>query len=426
VAQQRKSGFQISYVTITYRSVLLAIILVAALVAMVMYFAFPDTANRVVLSGQRSLGKVLAKMGLGSGSSTPEPGPQQAHFTNIDGTVRVKKAGGTWVQANYGLALERNDVIQTSPEGIAKVVFADGTNYTVKPGSLIVIQENFLNASQQTQVAVQVTTGTVDLATTNISQGSKSQVNVAGATMTIASESAAQVMNDPSNDEHAIRVTKGSGEVNRGQENVKMGPNEKVTFTAEVKDPMVKSKEIGPPFLIGPFDNQQVSLNPNDKGVTFYWSEVENVHAYHLKVSRNQFFSSLIFDKTVTMSQIVLKDLAEGTTYFWEVQSVGENGKESAESPRSKFTLVPKGNNGSTTIALEVGEFVQHGHSIEVRGKTEPGARVLVNGQEAVVKGDGTFFHYTNPLPIGENIITVTAQNSRGGFNNVSRPVPIQ
>jgi len=426
VAQKRKSGFQISYVTITYRSVLLAILLVAALVALVMFFAFPDTANRVVLSGQLSLGKVLAKLGLGSGSSTPEPGPQQAHFTNIDGTVRVKKASSsTWVQANYSLALEKNDVIQTSPEGIARVVFTDGTNYTVKPGSLIVIQENFLNAAQQTQVAVQVTTGTVDLATANISQGSKSQVNVAGATMTIASESAAQVMNDPGNDAHAILVKKGSGEVNRGLENVKMGPNEKVTFTAEAEK-MVKSKEIGPPFLIGPFDNQQVSLGPTDKGVTFYWSEVENVHAYHLRVSRNQFFNanSLIFDRTVTVSQIVLKDMAEGA-YYWEVQSVGENGKESAESPRSRFTLAPKGNN-NITIALEVGEFVQHGHSIEVHGRTEPGARVLVNGQEAVLKGDGTFFHFTNPLPTGENMITVTAQNSRGGFNNVSRAVTIQ
>jgi len=63
---------------------------------------------------------------------------------------------------------------------------------------------------------------------------------------------------------------------------------------------------------------------------------------------------------------------------------------------------------------------------IEVHGRTEQSARVMVNGQEAVVSSDGTFHHFTNPLPTGENVITVTAQNAKGGFNNISRPINIQ
>jgi hypothetical protein len=50
----------------------------------------------------------------------------------------------------------------------------------------------------------------------------------------------------------------------------------------------------------------------------------------------------------------------------------------------------------------------------------------MVNGQEAVVSSDGTFHHFTTQLPTGENVITVTAQNAKGGFNNISRPVNIQ
>jgi hypothetical protein len=49
-----------------------------------------------------------------------------------------------------------------------------------------------------------------------------------------------------------------------------------------------------------------------------------------------------------------------------------------------------------------------------------------VNGQEAVVASDGAFHHFTNPLPTGENVITVTAQNSKGEYNVVSKPVNIQ
>jgi len=425
VAQKRKTGFQISYVTITYRSVILTILAVAALVAVVMFFVFPDAANRVLGMGQAGVEKVLAKVGLGNGTSSgPDPGPQMAHFTNIDGVVRVKKAStNTWIQAEYGTLLEKNDVVQTSPEGMAKVVFADNTNYTVKPDSLIVIQENSLNAAQQTAVTVQVTTGTVDLATSNISQGSKSQVAVAGAVANIGSDSAVQVVNDPRNDERSFLMKRGTGEVQRGDQKETIGANEKVSFTAE-SDKMLKTKEIAPPILINPA-TPQISLAPGEKGVTFAWSQVENVRGYRLSIARNTFFSegSVVFDKTVTTDQIMLA-IPEGA-YFWKVRSIGENGKESADSPVNRFILAPKGTS-SLSIALEVGDFVQHGHMIEVRGKTEPGARVMVNGQEAVMMGDGTFRHLTNPLPAGENMITVTTQNSKGGFSNVSRAVTIQ
>lgn len=428
MAQKRKSGFQISYVTITYRSVFVGILGLLALISLTLYLAFPVAGNQAINSAQAGLNRLMNKMGLGGTASgaTVEAGPQQAHFTNIDGTVRVKKASSnTWVQADYGLALERNDVVQTSPEGIAKVVFADGTNYTVKPDSLIVIRENFLNEAKQTQVAVQVTTGTVDLATANIGPGSKSQVTFAGATANFNSDTTAEVLNDPTNDQHAIQVKKGSGDVTRGDENVKLGVYEKLTF-AEDATQMTKTKEISPPFLIGPSDNEQVSVNPAEKGVTFYWSEVQGIKNYHLSVSRNRFFTpaSVVFDKNISGSQVVLKDMAMGT-YWWQVRSMGENGKESVESPPSRFTLLPKGTDGAS-IALELGDFVQHGHSIEVKGRTEPGARVMVNGQEAVVNGDGTFRHFTNQLPTGDNMITVTAQNAKGGVNTKQQPVVIQ
>ena len=70
---------------------------------------------------------------------------------------------------------------------MAKVVFPDGTNYNLKQDSLIVIEENSANDSQQTNVAVQLTTGTVDLTTGTYTQGSKSQVIVAGAKATFLS-----------------------------------------------------------------------------------------------------------------------------------------------------------------------------------------------------------------------------------------------
>jgi glucodextranase-like protein/fibronectin type III domain protein len=426
VAQKRKSAFQISYVTITYRSVLMGMFGVLLLAGVVMYFAFPDTANKLILSGQIGLGKVFAKMGFSSGSngSTTDPGPQQAHFTNIDGNVRVRKATtNTWVVADYSLALERGDVVQTSPEGVAKVVFTDGTNYTVKPGSLITIQENSVNSAQQTKVAVQVTTGKVDLATSTLMSGSKSQVIVGDATATIASESSAEVVNNIPDDQHEILVKRGSGEVTREGQTIPLESYTKAAFNSTSKG-MIKSKVLQPPTLISPAPMQNVFVDQVNKAVNFSWAPVDNVREYRIRVSRNASFSGpVVVDDKKPSTQVLITNLQEGATYYWQVSSIGQDGKESIESETYKFTVVPK---GTGSLALEIGDLVQMGHVIEVRGHTEPNAHVMVNGQEAVVASDGAFHHFTNPLPTGENLITVTAQNAKGEVNTQTKPVTIQ
>lgn len=432
MAQFKKSGFQISYITITYRSVALAILGLIALIGIVMYFAFPDTTNRMVNSSEHLMETLLAKVGLinnpsASGSNTSETGPQQAHFTNIDGTVRVKKIStNSWINADYNVALEKGDVVQTSSLGIAKVVFTDGTNYTVKPDSLIVIQENSVNSAQQTKVAVEVTTGTVDLATSTLGHGSKSQVIVAGATATLSPETSAEVLNDPRKDEHEVVLKRGSAEVDRNGENVKLNEFEKVAFTADSPQ-MTKTKEIGPPTLIEPPNMQPVFVGNDNKPVDFSWAPVDGVKKYRVKLSRNPYFSSLVITPppVVEATQIQLSHLPEGP-YYWSVQSIGDNGRESVDSEKNRFTVIPKGDDRAT-IALELDDFSQHGHIIEVRGRTEPSARVMVNGQEvALISSDGSFHHFTAPLPTGENLITVTAQNAKGGTNTVTRKVVIQ
>jgi hypothetical protein len=76
---------------------------------------------------------------------------------------------------------------------------------------------------------------------------------------------------------------------------------------------------------------------------------------------------------------------------------------------------------------LELEPLVQHGHVLELTGKTEVGARVMVNGQEVPVIGnDGIFHYFTPPLSAGESVITITAQNAKGGVNTVQRTVVIQ
>jgi len=420
-------GVHISWTTITYRSVAIAIVALSVIAFTIFYLLLPGPAQTVINTSSDVLTNALIKVGLKvAAQKEGKAGAQQAHFTAIDGTVRVKKVNGnTWINGDYSLPLEKGDVVQTGSEGMAKVVFADGTNYTVKQDSLIVIEDNSTNAAQQTSVAVQVTTGTVDLTTATYSQGSKSAVIVAGATATLAPESAAQVRNDPRADQHEILISKGSGEVQRGSEVVHLADFEKVSFQAETPK-MVKEKEVRPPTLIAPANMMPIFSTPGaTKPVSFSWTPVTNTRLYHLRVSRNPFFSSLVFDKRVSGTETQVTGMGEGA-YYWSVQSVDEQGRESLESEKNRFTIIPKGNQ-DVALALELDTFVQHGHVIEVRGKTECGARIMVNGEEVpFIANDCTFHYFTPPMPNGENVITVTAQNSKGGVNTQQKKVVIQ
>ncbi len=426
---KRKPGVYIAWKTVTYRSVLLALLVVALVFGAAMHFAFPQFTDSTVKAAGTLTTSMLER--IAGMAPPPEKGgsgtEKQARFTALDGTVKIKKSSSnTWITADYNIPLEKGDVVQTGSEGMAKVVFNDGTNYTVKQDSLIVIEENSANDQQQTHVAVAVSTGTVDLSTATYSQGSKSQVIVAGATASLAPESAAMVRNDPKSDQHEILVKKGSGDVARNGETVHLADWERATFKAK-SEKIAKVKEIGPPTPITPANMMPLFTTggAKTKDVSFSWTAMANASGYRLRISRNPYFSSTIVDKAVSTADVTVTGLGLGA-YYWMVQSLDANGKESVESEKNRFTIIPKGKD-EVAIDLEIDPLIQHGNVIEVTGKTETGARVMVNGHEVpIVTSDGTFHYFTPPLPAGESTITVTAQNAQGGVSTKQQKVVIQ
>jgi len=423
----RKSGIHVAWTTVTYRSVALLILAAAVVFYIVLRVTFPQFTENSLKAGEHAGSKLLERVAgmapvAGSGVLTA----QQAHFTALDGTVRVKKGNGnSWVKADYNIPLEKGDVVQTGSEGMAKVVFNDGTSYTVKQDSLIVVEENSANDQQQTNVAVAVSTGTVDLSTATYSQGSRSQVIVAGATASLSPESAAQVHNDPKSDQHEILMKKGTGEVTRNGETVKLANWEKVSFQGK-ESHLEKAKEIGPPTPIAPANMAPLfSSGEAMKDVSFSWTPMANAVGYRLRISRNPYFSSTLVDKKVNTAAVTVTSLGEGA-YYWMVQSYDAAGKESVESEKNRFTIISKGKQ-TEAIELDLDPFIQHGHVIEVTGKTQIGARVMVNGSEVPMIGaDGGFHYFTPPLPTGEAVITVTAQTAQGGVNTQQQKIIIQ
>lgn len=419
---KKQAEFQLAWTTVSYRSVALLLVTIALAAGIAMYFIFPSQTRQVSDKIESVMDSILNRIHKPQVDNTVNTTPQ-ARFTSFDGTVRVKKANSnTWVAADYSLPLEKGDVVQTQSEGIAKVAFGDGSTYSIQPDSLITIEENTTNASQQTQVAVRLETGTFQLNTGDLP--STQQVKIDNSTTTIGKDSALQASNDRKQGAPAVLVTKGQGTFEINNEKTTIAPYEKVSFNPESGE-VKKEKEMAPPVLLAPSNMMPIFVAGTNKSVEFSWTPVENVKAYHVRLSKNPYFSSLEKEARVSTPEWKVGGLAEGR-YYWVVQSVDARGKESIESEKNGFTIVNKGNE-SVSLALDLDPFIQHSHVIEVKGKTQQGARVMVNGEQVpVVNDDGSFTFFTPPLPTGESVITVTAQNEKGGVSTQTKRVVIQ
>src|SRR5258707_5444395 len=100
--------------------------------------------------------------------------------------------------------------------------------------------------------------------------------------------------------------------------------------------------------------------------------------------------------------------------YFWNVIATDVNKKTSEVSETFKFTLVAQGR--TQEMMLEIGGTQLHGRVVEIFGKTEPGAALIINGQPVPsIGGDGKFQYLTDPVEPCEHPIVIIAQNRRGG-----------
>src|SRR5579884_3453492 len=197
---------EVEWTTVSYRTIAFYSTLVLLTVGFILYLIAPNYFTRKAREAR------------------------DAHFVNIDGTVRVKKAQSPqWIRADYNTDLATGDFIQTGSDGVARIIFADGTSYVIKPDSLIVVEESGEDpATRATRVAVQVTSGTVDLSTGKFEvPGSTSRVAFADALASLGEESRAVVQNDPKRNIHEMTMDQGEARVTRGSTTVQLGQYEK-------------------------------------------------------------------------------------------------------------------------------------------------------------------------------------------------------
>ncbi|MEW5979049.1 MAG: FecR domain-containing protein [Acidobacteriota bacterium] len=352
---------------------------------------------------------------------------RSGRFVSLVGTVKVKKADSIqWVNADPQTVLEAGDYVQTASDSHARIIFPEGTTYRLKPDSLIVVQENSEDPQTQAKkVSVRVTSGAVDLSTSRRDTvNSTSEVSAASATASMDDESRMAVETNPALKTARFQLHKGSARVVQGQQSYRIGPYERVTAESQK---LSVEKVLGPPELLTPNSERPViSTDGRKTRVEFTWRPVPQARAYKIRIANSSVFSKVLREEIVKdRIRYVTSGLEEGT-YYWAVSSIDANGEVSKESDPNKFTLINKASaDRESDLLLSIDQVIRISNIFEIIGRTDPGASVVINEEPVpLISADGTFKHFTSPLPHkGKNIITITAQDRSGNSKTIRREV---
>jgi hypothetical protein len=422
-AQQKAPHVEVYWKAVTYKTLVGYGCLGVAILFGGMFLAKPDWYSSIYKKFTNAVNNAVSN----SNNDADPAGTDQKHakFVNLDGKVQVKKVNSVqWVEADYRTSLDKGDLVQTGADANARITFGDGTTYTVKPDTLVTVEENTTESNKPTSVAMRINVGQVDLKTPNWQLAdSKAAVSVEDATAQLHSNSSAAVKADPENKSSEIVVSAGSAQVNRGAEKIDLAPWEKATFPSG--GPIQKSNVLAPPDLVEPLNLAPIIVdNPRTSPVRFEWKPIRDAVSYTLRISTTSMFTKTVKEAKVGGTAVEITGLDPGD-YFWNVTATDGKKQTSEVSEIFKFTLVTQGK--SQAMLLEIDATQLHGHVAEVVGRTEPGAALIVNGQSVPnVAADGAFRHFTEPLDPGQHTISIIGSNRRGGtaIRQVSIVVP--
>jgi hypothetical protein len=228
----------------------------------------------------------------------------------------------------------------------------------------------------------------------------------------LAQNSRMSVKNDSQSNEHEIVVASGTAQVKRGAERIELAQWEKASFSNG--GPIQKSTVLAPPDLVAPLNLAPIiAENPKTSSIHFEWKPVQDAVSYTLRVSTTSMFTKMAKEAKVSSPTLDVTGLESGD-YFWNVTATDAKKQTSEVSETFKFSVVAQGK--SQQMALDIEPPQVHGRMVEIIGKTEPGAALIINGQAVPnISADGTFRHYTEPLEPGQHTIVVIGQNRRGG-----------
>jgi hypothetical protein len=349
----------------------------------------------------------------------PPPSDNSARFLDLDGAVKVRKTGTyEWLNATMGMALNRDDTVRTVGNSHARVRLFDGTEYLVKPDSILVIEEAFEDPETKIKRSgVKLTAGQVNLKTASGNvEGSRSDLATPTTEASFEENTTADVSFDTSTRVSGFTVFSGRTDLRAGENRVSLSSSQAVDVRADTTFSNIIELP-GVPGLVTPAHQSIVPVSPTTE---FRWRSVDRAKRYHVLLDRSPYFRDPIFESTVPGVSILHRGLQAGT-YYWQVTAIDSENRRGAPSEFAKFTVSSRAEavDGTPPELTVFKPTVSLDGLVTVNGKTEAGAVVTVDrgmGDDRIqVKGDGTFTYYFQVRETGRHPVLVKARKRDGG-----------
>lgn len=361
--------------------------------------------------------------------STAPPSTFGARFVSYEGKVEVRQ-GGTleWKNADRGTLLTRADMVRTGSGGSAEIRLADGTLFHLRAESLMTIDESSENPSSRVrQGGVTIQSGEANFTTParGVTEGATT-ISTPTVTATAGNDAAGKfTVTDGGNT--GIDVYHGvvGGQTKSGQK-IQLASNEGLRIDgAGTAGPKIALP--GVPSLTAPPHQAEITyVDPARSTTLLKWKDVPGATAYHIMLDFNVSFTRPVYDRKdwKSGSSMELRGLEVGT-YYWKVAAIDKDGVEGSFSDFSRFVVTkPQANTSQTRAPDLIIETVEaRGNILQVKGRTEPGASLTVNGQRIDVAGNGAFNEYITLEPGAKPLVVLRATGINGGVSEKTKPI---
>jgi hypothetical protein len=406
----------VDWFTISYRSIYLAVGLLLLVGGGVGYYYWT-----------RNTPAVTAPAG------TPPATVTTARFSILEGNVKVKTVGTfEWVNADRAMVLRKSDLVRTGPGAAAEITFFDGTLVHVRPDSLITIEETSEDPStKRRRVAWHISSGEVQFNAPRPTAGGSEREISTPTLRTTTREAAAGGVAVQESGESSVKLYTGTARVEtRTGDTVQLEANTQLKVDAAGKAGTPQSLP-QVPVLLAPQHQAEITYQDPARATTLLlWKPVPGATGYHVMLDYNAYFNRPLVDRAgIVEPSVEVRGLDAGK-YYWRVAAVAKDGVEGSFSEFARFTVSrpPGGGRGTgDPPPLVIDSIEVRQNILQVRGRTEPGATLTVNGQRVDVAADGAFNEFIQ-LPAekpGRQVVVFRAIGINGGLIEQKRSVMV-
>ena len=351
----------------------------------------------------------------GEASDTPT---DAARIISFEGDVRITRtATRETIVVTKATYVAEGDTIQTQADGRAVVQMIDGSIFSVRQNSTVVIRDNSSIFGGK-NVRVALDDGQLNVRTDQQPENTENVIEMMESETRLKSQTDASFNADSNARAGEIRISRGSVETSIGGQSSTLGADE----YAALSNGKITSRErlLSSPRPVFPANTSQIAEASGGTGlnVTFTWNDDSGLAAsYRLQVSKSPTFASdaLLVDRSGLMSRdFRLAALSPGN-YYWRLKSTSRTGQTSEWNDAWRFSVVRR----ESSQAIDVVEWNVGrvgGNVYIISGKTLPGLIVRSQGREVYAGGDGSF-RLQVATPLSEIAIEMADdRGNRAGF----------